>query len=108
LDRIEASIVEILAAVQASRNSSTSHSQLIIERLRTVANNIDQLRDDFRVNTDLVAARIDGLISQITANADNTASPETLADLRVLSDHLKALGTSPTVPVPPVPPAPTV
>lgn len=73
-----------------------------------MANAIDQLRDDFRTNTDAVAARIDTILAQLNATADNTASEATLADLKVISDHLRALGTSPTQPVPPLPPAPTV
>ena len=108
MDRLEASIAEVLTAVQQARNSGTSHSQLIIERLRTVANNIDSLRDDFRTNTDAVSVRIDKLIAQIVASGDNTASAETLADLQTISAHLKALGTDPNNPVPTLPPAPTV
>jgi hypothetical protein len=108
LDRFEASIQEVLSAVQHARNAATGHSQLIIERLRTVANNLDQLRDDLRTNTDAVSARIDKILAEIQATGDNTASAETLADLQTISAHLKAMGTDPTNPVPDLPPSLTV
>lgn len=92
----------------AKLDTAGSHQHQILERLKAMANQIDQLRDDLRTNTDAVAARLDTLIAQITADADNTASPATLADLKVISDHLKAMGTNPSNPVPALPPAPTV
>jgi ABC-type transporter Mla subunit MlaD len=104
LERIEATLQGIHAMLVADR---AQHHQ-IIERLKTMANQIDKFRDDLRTNTDAVAARLDRALQQITTTGDNTASPETLADLQVISDHLKAMGTDPNNTLPELPPAPTV
>lgn len=104
-DRIEAQLSEILDAIQSSAGHETADNKTILQRLKDMANTIDKLRDDFRDNTNLVASRMDRILAQITATSDNTASPETLADLQALSAHLKELGTDPNNPVPALPPA---
>lgn len=100
LDRIEELLVALLAKADNERAREGAHYLKILERLNHMANAIDTLRDQFRDNTNLVAERIDRLIAQIQTSADNTASPETLADLQAIGDHLRALGTDPANPVP--------
>ena len=105
LDVIEAALAALVTNIEAERKRESGHFHQILERLKLMANQIDALRDQFRDNTNLVAARIDRLIAQIQTSADNTATPETLADLQALSDHLRALGTDPSNPVPTLEPA---
>jgi septal ring factor EnvC (AmiA/AmiB activator) len=100
LDRIEELLVAMLSKADNERARENAHYRQILERLNTMANQIDTLRDALRDNTDAVSARIDALIAEIQATGDNTASAATLADLQAISDHLKQLGTNPANPVP--------
>jgi uncharacterized coiled-coil protein SlyX len=61
---------------------------------------------DLNANTNTVAAKQDKLIAEIAAltAAGQPATPEQIAQLQAISDHLKALGADPAAPVPPVPP----
>lgn len=61
-----------------------------------MANAIDDLVTSLNDNTNLVAARIDRLITAV----GNNVTPEQLAELTAISDHLKALGQDPANPVP--------
>ena len=90
----------MLSKTDNERARENSHYKHILERLTHMANAIDTLRDALRDNTNAVSARIDALIAEIKTSADNTATPEALADLQAISDHLKALGTDPNNPVP--------
>lgn len=90
----------MLSKADNERVRENAHYRTILERLTSMANAIDTLRDALRDNTDAVSVRIDALIAEIQQSADNTASPATLADLQAISDHLKALGTDPNNPVP--------
>lgn len=104
LGRIEASISELLEVVRSGFYGDARRDRNLNEGIRTVANTIDQLRDELRDNTDAVSARIDRLIAEIQASGNNTASEETLADLQTISAHLRAMGTDPANPIPELPP----
>ena len=52
---------------------------------------LDDIIASLNANTNLVAARLDAVIAQIT----NATTSTQLAELQAISDHLKALGTDP-------------
>lgn len=64
----------------------------------TMANQaITDLNAQFNDATNAIAARIDRLIAGLT----NQVSPEQIAELTAIKDHLVALGQDPANPVPP-------
>ena len=66
-----------------------------------VATQLDQIITDLNANTNAVSARLDRIIAQL----GDKVTPDQLAQLQAVSDHLKALGQDPADPVPTVPAA---
>lgn len=64
-----------------------------------MASQLDTLIQSLNDNTNAVSARSDKLISEL----GDAATPEQIAELQAVSDHLKALGQDPENPVPAAP-----
>lgn len=64
-----------------------------------MANELDAVIASLNANTNTVATRIDNLIAALAASGQ-APTPEQLAELNTISDHLKALGADPANPVP--------
>jgi hypothetical protein len=74
---------------------------VLLERIHLMATTLADLIATLKTNTDAVSARLDRLV----ASLQNVATPDQLAELQALSDHMAAMGTDPANPVPSLPPA---
>ncbi len=95
-------IMKKLTAIELRQNHHTALLGAIITGEQIVATQLDQIITDLNDNTNAVSARIDRLTAAIQ-NQGNTITPDQLAELQAVSDHLKTLGQDPANPVPSVP-----
>lgn len=88
-----------------------------LQRLGGALTQIDAATTEAGAAQTSIAARIQGFLDQIAANAGDAATVKSLADqataevgkLQPIADALQAMGSDPINPVPvPVPPAPPV
>lgn len=92
-------ILDKLNAIELRQNHHTALLGALITGEQIVATQLDQIIADLNTNTNAVSARLDRIIAQL----GNTVSPDQIAQLQAVSDHLKALGQDPANPVPTVP-----
>lgn len=91
---------------QRERGQLDRIESLLILLLRKVSNVNQQVADiisSLNANTNAVSTRLDALIAEVGSNI----TPDQVASLQAVSDHLKALGADPTNPVPAAPAAAT-
>lgn len=91
---------------QHERGQLDRIESLLILLLRKVSNVNQQVADiisSLNANTNAVSTRLDALIAEVGSNI----TPDQVASLQAVSDHLKALGADPTNPVPAAPAAAT-
>jgi len=94
---------------RAERQRLARIERVLDELLRKEHKIMSQLSDLITAlndNTNLVAAKLDKLAAELAA-AGTAPTPEQLAQLQGISDHLKALGSDPANPVPAPAPEPT-
>lgn len=92
-------ILKKLNAIELRQNHHTALLSAIITGGQIVATQLDQIISDLNTNTNAVSARLDKIIAQL----GDAVTPDQLAQLQAVSDHLKALGQDPANPVPTVP-----
>jgi len=90
-------IEETLAGIAAALRN-------LNQGLVTVNQQIDDIIKTLNDNTNAVAAKVD----KLTAELANAVTPDQLASLQAVADHLRALGADPSNPVPAPAPAATV
>lgn len=95
LRRIEDHLIELrLEVAHVAREVDT-----LLQRQKRMANKLDDVITALNDNTNAVSARLDKLLAELAASGD-APTPEQIASLQAISDHLKALGADPSNPVP--------